>query len=104
MRSISEFGIRMRWLWLAVGLIVAAPVPTLAAYVIPGTCSYLDFRFFAGPAFALLLSGAAVLIGVAGLRSRVSAPGIVLVVIGTLEFAAFAFAAVDLGLCIPAAP
>jgi hypothetical protein len=108
MGSRSEFGINMRWLWLGVGLIVAAPALAGVAYGIwatsPVVCTFLDARFVAGPALALVLGGAAIAIGVAGLRSRVSAPAIVLVVIGFLECTAFAFEVLQIAGCIPAAP
>ena len=105
----SEFGINMRWLWLGVGLIVAAPVWAVVAYgiwlsSIDVVCTYLDARFVAGPALALLLAGAGIAIGLAGLRSRVSAPAIVLVVLGIVECTGFGFEVLQIAGCIPAAP
>jgi hypothetical protein len=105
----SEFGINMRWLWLGVGLIIAAPALAVVAYGIwlsstAVVCTYLDARFVAGPALALIVAGAGIAIGAAGLRSRVSAPAIVLVVVGIMECAAFAFEVLQIAGCIPAAP
>jgi hypothetical protein len=105
----SEFGINMRWLWVGVGLIVAAPVLAVVAYgiwlsSIAVVCSYLDPRFVTGPAVAFVLGGAGAVIGVAGLRSRVSAPAIVLIALGILECSAIAFELLQIGGCIPAAP
>ena len=99
----------MRWLWLGVGLIVAAPAWAVVAYgiwlsSIAVVCTYLDARFVAGPALALVLAGAGIAIGVAGLRSRVSAPAIVLVVVGIVECTGFAFEVLQIAGCIPAAP
>ncbi|MGH7485772.1 MAG: hypothetical protein ACREMY_09255 [bacterium] len=105
----NEFGINMRWLWLGVGLIVAAPALAVVAYVIwlssiAVVCTYLDARFVAGPALAILMGGAGSAIGIAGLRSRVSAPAIVLLVIGILECTGISVELLQIGGCIPAAP
>jgi len=89
-------------------MIVAAPALAVVTYGIwvssTVVCTYLDARFVAGPALALVLGGAGIAIGAAGLRSKVSAPAIVLVVIGILECTAFAFEVLQIGGCIPAAP
>jgi|SRR5665213_317723 hypothetical protein len=108
METRSEFGVNLRWLWLGVGLIVAAPVLAFVAYAIwvssTVVCSYLDPRFVTAPALAFVLGGAGAVIGVAGLRSRVSAPAIVLLVIGILECTAISVELLQIGGCIPAAP